>query len=46
MNYNDYPLALGNVEMFPSYQLKITDFYNFAIGPVKNVVLDFFHKEK
>ena len=47
---HDYPLASDKVEIkieiLSSYQLKIADFYNFAIGRVKKFVPNFFDKEK
>ena len=47
---NDYPLAPDNIEikreMFSDYQLKISDYYNIPIDNIKNLVPNFFGKEK
>ena len=47
---NDYPLALDKTEIkkqiLSSYQLKISNFYNFPIGKVKKLIPNFFDKEK
>ena len=48
--YNDYPLAPDKIEikkdMMSNYQLKIADFYKFFFGNVKELVSNFFDKEK
>ena len=47
---NDYPLAPDKIEikreMLSSYQLKNPDLYNISIGTVKELVPNFFDKEK
>ena len=47
---NDYPLAPDKIEikreMLPEYQLTFSDLYNIPIGSVKEIVLNFFDKEK
>ena len=48
--HNDYPLALDEIEikkkMLSECQLKIADHCNIPIGNVKNIVPNFFDKEK
>ena len=48
--HNDYPLAPDKIEikskMLSYYLLKYADFYNISIGTVKNLLLNFFDKEK
>ena len=48
--HNDYPLAPDKIEikseMLSYYLLKNADFYNISIGTVKNLLLNFFDKEK
>ena len=39
-------LALLTREMLSSYQLKIADFYNTPFGTVRELVPNFFDKEK
>ena len=45
----DYPLAPDKIEikekMFSSYQLKISDIYNIAVGTVKKFAPNFFGKK-
>ena len=47
---NDYSLAPDKIEikreMLPEYQLTFSDLYNIPIGSVKEIVLNFFDKEK
>ena len=47
---NDYPLAPDKMqikrEMLYDYQLNIADHHNIPIGNVKNLVPNFFDKEK
>ena len=47
---NDYPLAPGKIEvkreMLSDYQLKVADHYNIPIGNVKQLLHNFFDKEK
>ena len=48
--HNDYPLAPDIIEIkkeiLSKYELKISDFYNIPIGNVKNLVPNFFDKDK
>ena len=48
--HNDYPLAPDKIEIksevLSYYLLKNADFYNISIGTVKNLLLNFFDKEK
>ena len=49
-DYNDYPLAADKIkikrEMLSNYQLRISDYCNTRIGNIKNLVPNFFDKEK
>ena len=48
--HNDYPLVPVKIEtkreILSEYQLKIADLYNIPIGKVKNLVPNFFDREK
>ena len=48
--HNNYPLAPNKIEvkreMLSAHQLKIADLYNISIGNVKELVSNFFDKEK
>ena len=48
--HNEYPLAPDKIEikreMLPEYQLKIVDLCNIFIGNVKELLPNFFDKEK
>ena len=49
-SYNNYPLAPDKIEikkeMLPENQLILADLYHIPIGNVKNLVPNFFDKEK
>ena len=48
--HNDYPLAPDKIEikreMLSDYQVKITDLYKIPIANVKNLMSNFFDKER
>ena len=48
--HNDYPLVPEKLktkrEMLPAYQIKIADDYNICIVNIKNLVPNFFDKER
>ena len=45
--HNDYPLTAEiKGQILSEYQLKVADLYNFSIGKFKQLVSNFFHKEK
>ena len=45
LQLQDTEYAIRNKEIVYSYQLKVFNFYNIAIGTVKKLVLKFFDKE-